>query len=257
MRCVLPSKLWTANARQVRDIRSVLSEGITAVVDLAIEEPPVTYPRDILYARFPLVDGGSNHPELLKAVISSVVHLLKADRPTVVACSGGMSRSPLIAAAAIAQFNGISFEDAIMQVASEGPADFAPALVSDLYAAIQPKEDAKTRPNLLVLRSRAPEETVRFYQTLDLRFVEEQHGNGPIHWAAEASGFVLEIYPPKKDGAIDTSTTVGFDVIQLEPLVASLKAEGFQVVRGPEVTPWGKQSIVRDPDGRTVILTRR
>jgi hypothetical protein len=31
--------------------------------------------------------------------------------------------------------------------------------------------------------------------TTGLKFTREQHGKGPVHWAAEGNGRVLEIYP--------------------------------------------------------------
>ena len=40
-----------------RDISAVLGLGIVAIVDLAMEEPSIHFPRDIVYCRIPLVDG--------------------------------------------------------------------------------------------------------------------------------------------------------------------------------------------------------
>lgn len=132
MRCILPTTLWIANARQIRDIRGVLLEGVTAVIDLAIEEPPLAFPRDILYARFPLLDGSGNEPAALRSAVATLVELIQAQRPTAVACSGGMSRSPIITAAAIAQVNHLSFEQAILRVTASGPHDLSPALVAEV-----------------------------------------------------------------------------------------------------------------------------
>ena len=60
MREFVPTKLWIGNAVDARDIRGVLGCGIAAVMDLAIEEPPIQFPRDIVYCRFPLIDGAGN-----------------------------------------------------------------------------------------------------------------------------------------------------------------------------------------------------
>ena len=51
------------------------------------------------------------------------------------------------------------------------------------------------RLNLIVLRSPEPVKSVAFYQLLGIGFEQEQHGTGPVHWAAETGSVVLEIYP--------------------------------------------------------------
>jgi hypothetical protein len=57
MREVLPGLLWVSNAIDARDISKVLGTGVEAVVDVAIEEKPIAFPRDVLYCRIPLNDG--------------------------------------------------------------------------------------------------------------------------------------------------------------------------------------------------------
>ena len=57
--------------------------------------------------------------------------------------------------------------------------------------------------SLLVLRTEDLERSVRFYRTLGLRFAEEQHGNGPVHYACELGETVLELYPAKPGSAPD------------------------------------------------------
>ena len=52
------------------------------------------------------------------------------------------------------------------------------------------------RVGLLVLYSERVEECRDFYTSLGLDLQREQHGGGPVHYAAElADGLVLEIYP--------------------------------------------------------------
>jgi hypothetical protein len=51
------------------------------------------------------------------------------------------------------------------------------------------------RINLIVISSLEPRRMVVFYESLDIRFREEQHGRGPVHWAADLDGLVLEVYP--------------------------------------------------------------
>ncbi len=54
MREVIPGVFWIGNAHDARDVKRVLARGIAVVIDLAIEEPPIQFPRDIVYCRFPL-----------------------------------------------------------------------------------------------------------------------------------------------------------------------------------------------------------
>ncbi|QDU07698.1 dual specificity protein phosphatase [Gimesia aquarii] len=91
-----------------------------------MEEPPVTFPREIVYCRLPLIDGEENHQPVLQTAIETLVRFIEAEEPTLVACSGGMSRSPAIVAAALSKINGTSFDEAIEQIVAVGPCDVAP-----------------------------------------------------------------------------------------------------------------------------------
>lgn len=132
MREVIPQLLWIGNARDARDITGVLDRGIAAVVDLALEEPPICFPREVIYCRLPVIDGEENHPAILQTALLTVARFIEGDVPTLVACSGGMSRSPAIAAGAIATVNDLAFDDALADIAASGPCDVAPGLWNDI-----------------------------------------------------------------------------------------------------------------------------
>jgi protein-tyrosine phosphatase len=102
MRQIPPHLLWLGHAGDGRDYRSILDADIQALVQLAAEEPALDSPRDLVYCRFPLVDGSGNDRKLLYLAIMTVVNLLEKKVPTLVFCGAGMSRSPAIAAAALA-----------------------------------------------------------------------------------------------------------------------------------------------------------
>ncbi|MFX8972798.1 hypothetical protein ABTN24_20100, partial [Acinetobacter baumannii] len=74
--------------------------GIMAVVELADSEKSVELPREIVRCRFPLSDGGDNPPWLLRLAADTVAALIRADVPTAVCCSAGVSRSVCVVAAA-------------------------------------------------------------------------------------------------------------------------------------------------------------
>ena len=81
--------------------REILDKGIKAIVQLAMEEPPLQPPRELVYLRFPLLDGTGNDPNMLHLAISCVATLIRQGTPTLVCCGGGMSRSPAVVAAAL------------------------------------------------------------------------------------------------------------------------------------------------------------
>ena len=109
-----------------------MDSGFQVVIDLAAEEPPIQLPRDMIYCRFPLLDGEGNSPALMKSAINLIVSFVQAQIPTLVACSGGMSRSPLIASAVLAMVDGIDLDEAIRRVTATGPCDFSPNLYNDV-----------------------------------------------------------------------------------------------------------------------------
>jgi hypothetical protein len=135
MREVIPSLLWIGNAREARDVKAVLGCGICAVVDLAIEEPAALYPRDVVYCRFPLVDGAGNSLVVGRAAIDTTTHFIRGQVPTLIACGGGMSRSPAIAAAALARFERVSPQESLERVAGSGPHDVSTAFWADVLEA--------------------------------------------------------------------------------------------------------------------------
>ncbi len=134
MRECIPGLVWIGNARDARDVISVLKLEIVAVVDLAIEETPCRYPREIIYCRFPLLDGEGNSPALLRTAILTIAMLIEMQLPLLVACSGGMSRSPAVVSMALARTTNGSSNDWLKRLASSGPCDVATALWHDLQA---------------------------------------------------------------------------------------------------------------------------
>ena len=53
---------------------------------------------------------------------------------------------------------------------------------------------------LFFIRTGSPEDAVKFFETLGLKFVHEKHGPlGQPHYACQVDGFVFEIYPLKPE----------------------------------------------------------
>ncbi|MDN3525602.1 VOC family protein [Halomonas sabkhae] len=104
--------------------------------------------------------------------------------------------------------------------------------------------------NLLVLRCQALEVSRRFYERLGFRFVKEQHGDGPIHYASQEAGMVFELYP-LLEGDVADHTRLGFSVPNLEEIVPHIETMTRHSILGEVV------HIARDPDGRKVELIER
>lgn len=248
----------------LRSPRETLGRGVTAIVDLAASEPPVVYPRDIVYCRLPLCDGGDNGAARLRLAIATTTALVRAGTPTLVACSMGMSRSPAIAAAALAQVEQLAPDKVLTEIAEAGPLDVDAGLwreVKNVVAAekassrVADEFDVKTpRLSLVVVRTERLEMLVDFYHALGMRFVAEQHGRGPLHYSAVLEETVLEIYPALKPDEVDASTRLGFRVEGLARIIETLRAAGATIVADPKQTEWGERAVVRDPDGRAVEL---
>ena len=69
-------QLWIGHAGDGRDSRGIIERDIQAVVQLAIDEPVIHTPREIIYCRYPLLDGEGNSPRLLRLAIDAVAALI-------------------------------------------------------------------------------------------------------------------------------------------------------------------------------------
>src|SRR5262249_44679935 len=112
--------------------------GIQALVELAREEPSAEPPRELIYCRFPLLDGAGNDEGLLHLAIHTVSTLVKMRIPTLLCCNVGLSRSPAIAAAAVALAYQESPEDCLQRVAQAHHVDVSPGLWSEITHVLRP-----------------------------------------------------------------------------------------------------------------------
>jgi len=137
MRTVSPHSLWIGNAGDVRRVAGLMELGIAAVVDLAANEPVAVLPREIVYCRFPLLDGAGNETWLLRAAIETISGILRDNVPTLVACSAGMSRSPALVAAAISRHSGRDPNECLIECVEDAAADVSPLLWRDVVDALR------------------------------------------------------------------------------------------------------------------------
>jgi protein-tyrosine phosphatase len=137
MRRIGERPLWIGTAREARDIRAVLDAGIEAIVDLAVEEPPIQTTRELVYFRVPLVDGEGNSTSLLTLATEAVGMLARGGTPTLVSCGAGMSRSPAVVAAALAKLDYRPPDEVLAEIAGGGPADVQPGLWREVIRSLR------------------------------------------------------------------------------------------------------------------------
>jgi predicted protein tyrosine phosphatase len=111
------------------------------LLQLAAEEKTLETPRDIIFCRFPLVDGVGNDKKLLQLAITTLTNLLEKKVPTLVVCGAGMSRSPALAAAAISWVFQDPPDECLKRVAEHYPADVAPALWNEIKSVVEEQFD--------------------------------------------------------------------------------------------------------------------
>jgi protein-tyrosine phosphatase len=114
----------------------LLEQGITVVVDLALDEPPAVLSREMVYCRFPLVDGTGNPIWLLRSAVMTVANLLRESVPTLVSCSAGISRAPAVAAAALAIATDRPLEECLEKVMLSRGGDVSPGFWRSVKEAI-------------------------------------------------------------------------------------------------------------------------
>jgi lactoylglutathione lyase len=114
----------------------------------------------------------------------------------------------------------------------------------------------------LVLFSAAMDETVAFYRAMGLEMEEEDHGEGPVHFATEVDGVHFAVFGATEPGHAPAwqhagSVFAGFYVASLVDTVAAVRARGALVLVEHQIRPWGCRAVVADPDGRPVEINQR
>jgi lactoylglutathione lyase len=71
-----------------------------------------------------------------------------------------------------------------------------------------------------------------------------------------SNGTVLALHPAKKKDKLKTSATilVGFMVHDLDSAVNRLKGKGVKFFKKPREEPFGKHTIIADPDGHLISI---
>ncbi len=127
----LPNRpVWLGNAADLRDMPGLLQTPVTAIVDLAVEEPIPRMPRVINYSRFALTDEGEEAESIIAAALRLVSSSVADQVRVAVCCNAGLNRSPTIAAVGMALALKSEARAELRAIASLKAVDVNPALWS-------------------------------------------------------------------------------------------------------------------------------
>jgi lactoylglutathione lyase len=114
----------------------------------------------------------------------------------------------------------------------------------------------------LVVYAADPARTAAFYRAVGVDLEDEDHGEGPLHFAAELGRVHFAIYPAQTPGRAPArraggASFPGFYVTSLDQVSAALAGLGAAVLQPHQEMPWGCRILVEDPDGRPVEVNQR
>jgi protein-tyrosine phosphatase len=132
MHRIPPHALWIGSSGDLNDWRRLYDVGIQAVMHVAYEEPPLRLPHDFVACRFPVIDGDENSATALKLAIATLTHFLDEKFACLVCCQAGLSRSPAIAAAALARTTKRPFTECLDLIRNHHACAVHPGLVSQI-----------------------------------------------------------------------------------------------------------------------------
>jgi protein-tyrosine phosphatase len=91
---------------------------IEVIVSLTHEGPDDGFPSDLKVVRLPMKDGPQNDQQVFEQAVTHVLSRLRSGDNVLVHCSAGASRSPAVAATALALYNEVGLETGFEQIAN-------------------------------------------------------------------------------------------------------------------------------------------
>jgi lactoylglutathione lyase len=114
----------------------------------------------------------------------------------------------------------------------------------------------------IVVYSAHHSQAAAFYRAIGLPLEDEEHDDGPVHYACELGPVHFAVYPAEGPGSAPNrraagSTFPGFYVDSLETVAAGLSKLSAPILGDHEHMPWGCRVVFQDPDGRPVEINQR
>jgi lactoylglutathione lyase len=122
--------------------------------------------------------------------------------------------------------------------------------------------DGMTEFGALVIYAADAARTAAFYRAVGVDLEDEDHGEGPVHFAVDLGGVHFAVYPAQAPGRAPArraggASFPGFYVTSLDQVTAALADLGAQVLQSHQEMPWGCRILAEDPDGRPVEVNQR
>jgi dual specificity MAP kinase phosphatase len=127
----LCSRLFLGGIKDAERLATANPDGITAVLSLCAEEV-VPRGRDIEYVRIPVDDSRAVSLQRFEAAMAAIAKHIRNGR-VLLHCIGGMSRSPIFAAAWMHRVGYLHIESALLEIAELRPTiDPSPVLLQSV-----------------------------------------------------------------------------------------------------------------------------
>ena len=108
--------LFVGTTEDAGDEALLCEYDVEAIVSLTHDGPDDGFPSDLEVVRLPMKDGPQNDQQVFEQAVTHVLFHLRAGDNVLVHCSAGASRSPAVAATALALYNEVGLETAFEQV---------------------------------------------------------------------------------------------------------------------------------------------
>jgi atypical dual specificity phosphatase len=109
--------LFVGTVEDAGDEALMCEYDVEAIVSLTHADPDDGFASGPTVVRLPMKDGPRNDRQVFGRAVSRVLSRLRAGETVLVHCSAGASRSPAVAATAIALYDDVGLETAFEQVA--------------------------------------------------------------------------------------------------------------------------------------------
>ncbi|WP_338739398.1 dual specificity protein phosphatase [Haloplanus salilacus] len=135
--------LFVGTAADATDESTLRAHEIEVIVSLTATNHAGNVPAELTLVEVPMMDGPQNSQDAFETAVDAVVSQLAAGEKTLLHCSAGASRSPAVAAAALALHRDSELEAAFQQILTRRPeADPHDALIRQAHAVYQRGADA-------------------------------------------------------------------------------------------------------------------
>jgi lactoylglutathione lyase len=119
-----------------------------------------------------------------------------------------------------------------------------------------------TQFGALVMYAADVAKTAAFYRAVGVDLADEDHGEGPVHFASDLGGVHVAVYAADEPGRSPARRAAGasfpgFYVRSLDKVTAALAALGAPLLQAHQQMPWGCRILAEDPDGRPVEVNQR